>query len=1628
MRIGGTGHTGMINGRLAGIGVGDYTAGMHKPLKYAVDDVVALSELLGGSFTRKLLKNPTEEEARAFLKSLKRSQQTEAGSSPTDGPLVMVWSGHGLPAAGGLRLLAKNSGADADDGLAVADIVAPCALSGANQLLFVFDTCFSGDAISAEDLATQIMRETQEAGQVWVGVVTSCLSLETARDGLFGQRLRKVLESGPDMPELQVRWSAHNQYVRGDDVCDAVLKEWGGGTQSPDFRSRGSAWWMFPNPLYRAGAPEQVVEHLLRAARSGAELDEQTWFTGRTAEVNTVVQWVRERRPGVYVVTGSAGTGKSAILGRVVSLSHPEERERLLSDGHPWSHELPEERSVSAHVHARGLTADLAADQLAGQLVQRGVLAAQDARRNASELVGEIQRAVEDGAPPPVLVVDGLDEARGQAFKVADELLTRLAAYAVVIVSTREMQRGDEGASLLRTLAPEGAGIDLDDASRRERGREDLTDYLRLRLRDIDSLMDPEAIAGHLLGRDSIGAQQTFLLARLVADQLSTAPVDTSAKGWGDAVSRSVEHALDSDLFGVLPAPGGEAAESPSPADLARVILHALTWGFGAGLPEEEWLVVANAEAPEGVEVTREHIIWALGQLGRHIVQDGEDGIAVYRMAHQSLADHLRPVYRGSRELPFNPDALAVSQALLRRYRARLDAGISAKSSSYLWFYGWRHAADAGPAGLALLRSLAGETAALLPDVGMAATSIGDRLQYWGLMVEALPHAEEAVDLWRALAEENPAHLPSFANALNNLGSSYSDVGRPTDALPPTEEAVDMWRTLAEENPAHLPSFANALNNLGVRYSELGRPTDALPPTEEAVDLWRVLAEENPAHLPSFANALNNLGNRYSDLGRLTNALPPTQEALDLWRVLAEEDPAHLPDLAGALNNLGICYSDLGRPTDALPPTEEAVDMWRTLAEENPAHLPSFANALNNLGVRFSNLGRPADALPPTQEAVRLRRVLAEENPAHLPDLAGALNNLGVRYSDLGRPADALPATQEAVRLRRVLAEENPAHLPDLAGALNNLGANYSELGRPTDALPPTQEALDMWRTLAEENPAHLPNLANALNNLGNRYSHLGRPTDALPPTQEAVRLRRVLAEENPAHLPSLANALNNLGVRYSDLGRPTDALPPTQEALDMWRTLAEENPAHLPSLASALNNLSIRYSELGRPTDALPLAEEALDMWRTLAEENPAHLPNLASALNNLGIRYSELGRPTDALPPTQEAVRLRRVLAEENPAHLPDLANALNNLGNYYSELGRPTEEAWTTVLTQVTPDDAAFLLLSRSVNAMPGNPAAIAWLVDVEQIAATAPDFDLADVLHSDGRRHRAVDHEGFDSAWLRLTGKEPPAWLTVDPELLAQAAAWIDTESYEAEQDHLATHPELLSPEADNAVDEALLGLGQEVADRYRDLRQQARSTGVEAAYRPLLNTILASEFVTAEPGVQRTLLESRHVDLLDDSTRQAVARYTSDDDPEISRRGYRANALLTLAQLNAQHSALDALDAPAKFRALLSESARSPQSPALEAIAILALTAATDDALVATAEYHLALAAAIDNDLDYADTLLASACDRLPEAVPAWIADLADIARHHPAALTLISRLTERLSAAQPEEHDAPLPD
>jgi len=399
---------------------------------------------------------------------------------------------------------------------------------------------------------------------------------------------------------------------------------------------------------------------------------------------------------------------------------------------------------------------------------------------------------------------------------------------------------------------------------------------------------------------------------------------------------------------------------------------------------------------------------------------------------------------------------------------------------------------------------------------------------------------------------------------------------------------------------------------------------------------------------------------------------------------------------------------------------------------------------------------------------------------------------------------------------------------------------------------------------------------------------------------------------------------------------------------------------------------------------------------------------------LNNLGIRYSEVGRRQEAVGPVEEAVALWRGLAEQNAVFVPDLAMALNNLRDRYSEVGRDREydDRWHECLRSVAEPHHPYLYFRRAAAAIAGDHPAIGWLHTA--LAGVIEDRGLVAVLHEQARRHRVPDPDSFDDAWEKLSGAPVPDWLTVDPSLVDTAEGWISTDTYTAEKGWLAAHPELLEPAADTAVDEALLVLRDDEAERYRGIREVARAEGVAAAYRPTELRILASRFAEADRDEQRSLLAEEGENLRDDIVDVYLAE-RADDDPQ----ALVAQCLIGLSRTGVHDRVLDALGASESMRTLLADLARGADSLDLALTATVAGIWAPDDTDTALAMFYLGIAHAMSGDRDQATEWMAQARAIAPDQVNAWINELASVGATNPNVLPLIAVLT-----APTEENDA----
>ncbi|HEU0088690.1 MAG TPA: tetratricopeptide repeat protein, partial [Pseudonocardiaceae bacterium] len=778
-----------------------------------------------------VLKNPTREALRSQLDQWQQERSTHGHA-----PVLLVWSGHATVAHRELRLAVydTSAGFDGDSSYEPKWLAERVLGSGADQILMLIDTCRSGQGtLDAVRVALdEWAKRTFPPGRAgWIGVLASCQAdEEAAASGILIDMAGELLRNGPESTYRHA-WTVRNRSITGQELIQAMLGELAGGEQRPVHVESGIAKVMFRNPRWQPAQRPQLVEHLVLASRGIAPQEEGWFFTGRRAVLGQIVTWIGSASPGAFVVTGSAGCGKSAVVGRIAALSDSAERAELLAHA-PLDPEDPDPGAgtVDAALHLRGM----GVQELATTLAERLGLPAPE---NHWKLISEVCEL----ASPPVLLLDGLDEAiPEQVNTMATELLVPLNRVARVLLATRDRSfalrqpaAGEATFVRLRGLFGEAAQVvDLDT----DPGTgDDIERYVASRLRAAGHAELQERVAPALAAR-AVADRGGFLYARIVTSQVVRQVIDAHADGWERQLTASITEAMDLDVAsGPVRQRNGAGL-----AGAARDLLRALAWALGRGMPGRGvWEAVATALSPESAQYQATDLDWVLEHYGRYIVEDEEDGQAVYRLYHREFVEHL---VRSSPPAGDRPAVQAVAEALVALTEDQTGQGTQPDGANpYLRRHLARHASLAGAPGIAALRRL---------------------------------------------AEANPdAYLPDLAGSLNNLAIRLAEVGQRQAALAPAQQAVEIRRVLAQANPdAYLPNLAGSLNNLAIRLAEVGQRQAALAPAQQATDTYRALAQANPdAYLPDLAMSLNNLADNLAALDRATEALDAYAACVDAF-------------------------------------------------------------------------------------------------------------------------------------------------------------------------------------------------------------------------------------------------------------------------------------------------------------------------------------------------------------------------------------------------------------------------------------------------------------------------------------------------------------------------------------------------------------------------------------------------------------------------------------------------------------------------------------------------------------------------------------------------------------------------
>ncbi|MGR3866965.1 AAA family ATPase [Streptomyces graminifolii] len=746
--------------------------------------------------------------------------------------------------------------------------------------LFVLDVCYAGQAA----VTAWHSRMDVDKRRAWVLAATG------PDKQAFGYRLSRalvrVLEKYRD---LEVRFDPSLQYIppgtvwRDIDRTVSELAEQTNGLPQSILTSLVpghadlSHLPFFPNPSYAPHSsttapdlPPEITrladwaadpEHFMRRAGGGEPVDRdwtEGYFTGRTAQLDTLTAWLDDdtAAPGLRLVTGKAGAGKSALLGILLCAAHPALRRHTRSLWAGLDDHVPGENNRIAAVHARRLGLDDITASLARQLrhittPDTSPSPDEETQDSAGNPAQHLLNLLPSDSPPVTIVIDALDEAlRPQDITTA--LLLPLARHAQtagsrlrLLVASRKDNRFDQ---LLR-LAPDAAACtDLSTIAPHEICR-DVTAYVkrlltaegpytRAALRPVrDTLAGTiaETLTTHTpTGREGHDTPALewgeFLTAGLYTHHLLATPPATTpedAARLGRAVPRNLLELLELDL------------QRHADRIHLRPVLTALAFAQGRGMPESVLVHATAAFTADGDPRLSLRDLYALldGEARFYLRRDIDtDGTTLYRLFHEGLADWLRrPTSPPSAEAPTwttNP----LSGQAERLFEGLLDCVPRDPAGGMLW----QHAADY------LLR----HTAQHAVDAGR----LDELLDEAGYLQHADPHAlADALSyarsyrarlnaaVYRASWSVHHALPPAARRQLLALDAARFRNTPLQDELPGDADWTVRWATCSQVSPPlgvrTLTGHTNWVSAVAVTVLE-GRPHAITGDREGLVGVW----------------------------------------------------------------------------------------------------------------------------------------------------------------------------------------------------------------------------------------------------------------------------------------------------------------------------------------------------------------------------------------------------------------------------------------------------------------------------------------------------------------------------------------------------------------------------------------------------------------------------------------------------------------------------------------------------------------------------------------------------------------------------------------------------------------------
>jgi hypothetical protein len=612
-----------------------------------------------------LAENPTQEDIRRVLQTPPRSEKF----GPDDVVVVYI-TGHGVTGHDKHWLALRDTDPDrlTSTALETHSVIGWLHEAEVEHLFVVVDLCYAGKA--AIDVLSRDRTLPRTATVVFTAapqrpaharMLTDSLRtfLDDARKGVYGEQPYLKPTDLRNHLEVAMRGQAFLAHPVSVDPSPCLPNPGHRGEDNPPVHTR-------PAVRDLALRQQDLETHWGPKARGVANDGDTGWlFTGRREAMHRLTSFV-QGPPGVLLVTGVAGCGKSAILSRLVTLADARFREQyaaeLATELDQAPDAIPPVGSIDVAVHATGKTAAEVVDQIRTALGTAGPPSWVHSEGRASgstgpppadpyeERLSEVNAATARRRDGVTIVVDALDEAQ-DPLTLLRSLLSRLTGNLRLVVGVRSPGPG-AGAGPRHALDGRHTLADTVAATLRAEvlacdaepywNEHDLGDYIAALLRADSSRSSPyrreKGLADWVGAAVAKAVAPSYLAARIAGRSLARRHLvpDFSDPAWRAGAAADVAGLLREEMLNGI--------ADPDLRQRALHLLRAVAYAKGRGIPwQDVWPTVAAAVAGDGTTYSHDDIVWLLGQpLAGYLTRDVEDDVTVYRLFHDALTQALR--------------------------------------------------------------------------------------------------------------------------------------------------------------------------------------------------------------------------------------------------------------------------------------------------------------------------------------------------------------------------------------------------------------------------------------------------------------------------------------------------------------------------------------------------------------------------------------------------------------------------------------------------------------------------------------------------------------------------------------------------------------------------------------------------------------------------------------------------------------------------------------------------------------------------------------------------------------------------------------------------------------------------